>query len=102
VLFYGFSMFYKFAPRRYTRWREVWFSALLVTVALQLLQKLFVLYTTNVTDFNRLYGTLGSVVALLMYIYLAGSVVLFCGCIAASIYEVKMHLTDQSERSTAR
>jgi Ca2+-transporting ATPase len=102
VLFYGFSMFYKFAPRRYTKWREVWLSAILVTLALQLLQKLFVLYTTNVSDFNRLYGTLGSVVALLMWIYLSGSVVILGGCIAASLYEVNMHITDQSERSTAR
>jgi Ca2+-transporting ATPase len=102
VLFYGFSMFYKFAPRRYTKWREVWFSALLVVLALQVLQRLFVLYTVNISDFNRLYGTLGSVIALLMWIYLSGSVVIFGGCLAAAIYEVQMHITDQSERSTAR
>lgn len=102
VLFYGFAMFYKFAPRRYTKWREIWFSALLVVLALQLLQRLFVLYTVNISDFNRLYGTLGSVVALLMWIYLSGSVVIFGGCLAAAIYEVRMHITDQSERSTAR
>lgn len=102
VLFYGFAMFYKFAPRRRTPFREIWFSAVLVTLLLQLLQHLFVYYATNLGDFNRLYGTLASVVALLMWIYLSGSVIIFGGCISAAQYEIGMHITDQSEASTAR
>lgn len=102
VLFYGFAMFYKFSPRRKTRFREIWLAALLVTLGLQALQGLFVFYATNLGDFNRLYGTLASVVALLMWIYLSGSVIIFGGCISAAQYEVGMHITDQSESSTAK
>jgi Ca2+-transporting ATPase len=102
VLFYGFAMFYKFAPRRRTPFREIWLAALLVTLGLQVLQSLFVYYATNLGDFNRLYGTLASVVALLMWIYLSGSVIIFGGCISAAQYEVGMHITDQSESSTAK
>ena len=102
VLFYGFSMLYKFAPRRRTTFREIWIAALLVTLGLQGLQRLFVIYSTNISDFNRLYGTLGSVVALLMWIYLTGTVIILGGCIAAATYEVKMSLSDQSEPTTAR
>jgi YihY family inner membrane protein len=101
VLFYGFAMLYKFAPRRRTTFKEVWFASLLVTMGLQGLQGLFVIYSTNIGEFNRLYGTLGSVIALLMWIYLSGSVIILGGCISAATYEVKMSLTDQSERSTA-
>lgn len=101
VLFYGFSMFYKFAPRRRTPYREVWLSALLVTLGLEGLQRLFVLYTTHFSDFNRLYGTLGGVVALLMWIYLSGSVIILGGCLAAAMFEVDMRITDQSEKSRA-
>ena len=102
VLFYGFSMFYKFAPRRRTPYRQVWLAALLVTFGLEGLQRLFVLYTTNISDFNRLYGTLGSVVALLMWIYLSGSVIILGGCLAAAMFEVDMHITDQSESERSR
>lgn len=88
VLFYGFTMFYKFAPRRRTSWSEVWFAALMVTIALQLLQYLFVLYTKNFYNFNRIYGTFGGVVALLMWIYLSGSVIVFGGCLSAAQADV--------------
>lgn len=101
VLFYGFLMLYKVAPRRRTLFREVWLSALLVTVGVDLLQRLFTLYTRNITNFNALYGTFGSVVALLLWIYLIGSIIIFGACLSAAQYEVKMSLADQSESAFA-
>jgi Ca2+-transporting ATPase len=95
-------MFYKFAPRRRTKLREVWLAALIVTLMLTVLKQLFLLYTTSIGDFNRLYGAFGSVVALLMWIYLSGSVIILGACISAAQFEINMHITDQSEPSTAR
>ncbi len=97
VLFYGFLMFYKFAPRRKTTFREVWVAAIFATVGLDALQRLFVLYTKNIGNFNALYGTFGSVVALLMWIYLSGSIIILGGCLSAAQHEIKLHLKDQSE-----
>lgn len=102
VLYYGFWMFYKFAPRRRTLFRETWVAALFATFGLYVLQQLFVLYTTSITNFNALYGTFGTVIALLLWIYLSGSVIILGGCIAAAQYEIRMQLTDQSESSQAR
>ncbi len=96
VLFYGFLMFYKFAPRRKTMFREVWVAALFATIGLDALQRLFVLYTTNIGNFNALYGGFGSVVALLMWIYLSGSIIILGGCLAAAQFEIRMQLKDQS------
>jgi Ca2+-transporting ATPase len=100
ILFFGLSIFYRVAPQRRTRFGEVWFAALLVTLGLRLLQWFFVLYATNITDFNRVYGALGGVVALLMWIYLSGSLIILGGCLSAAQWEIGMHLTDQSEKST--
>jgi YihY family inner membrane protein len=102
VLFYGLSMFYKFAPQRRTLFREVWASALFVTIALEVLQRLFVLYTTNITQFNALYGAFGSVVALLLWIYLSGSLIILGGCLSAARYEIEMSLSDQAISNHAR
>ncbi len=102
VLFYGFVMLYKFAPRRRTLFREVWFSALFVTLGVDVLQRLFTIYTRNITNFNALYGTFGSVVALLLWIYLIGSIIIFGACLSAAEYEVKMSLADQSESVWAK
>jgi YihY family inner membrane protein len=88
VLFYGLSMFYKFAPRRRTSLSEVWVAALVVALSLKALQRLFILYTTNFSHFNAVYGTLGGVVALLMWIYLSGSLIILGGCLCAAQSEV--------------
>jgi YihY family inner membrane protein len=102
VLFYGFAMFYKFAPQRRTTFREVWIAALFVTLGLDLLKRGFTLYTLNIGNFNALYGTLGSIVALLMWIYLSGSLIILGACLAAARYEIKMSIADQSESHRAR
>ncbi len=101
VLFYGFSMFYKFAPRRRTLFSEVWSGALLVTVGLHVVQRLFTLYTSNITNFNALYGTFGGVVALLMWIYLSGAVIILGACLCAARYEIRLKLTDQAHSNRA-
>ncbi len=88
VLFYGLLMFFKYAPRRKTHVKEVWAGALMGTVLLQALQKVFVIYWANFAKFNMIYGTLGSVIAVLMWIYLSGSVIIFAGCWCAAQYEV--------------
>ena len=102
VLFYGFIMFYKFAPRRRTTFREVWAAAVVVTLGLGGLQQGFLLYTARIGDFNSLYGAFGSVVALLMWIYLSGSVIILGGCLCAARWEILMHMSDQSESGVAR
>jgi Ca2+-transporting ATPase len=94
VLFYGFSMFYKFAPQRRTQLREVWSAAAVVTLGLNLLQSLFFLYTKNIVNFNALYGTFGSVLALLMWIYLSGSMILLGGCLCAARHEIEAQQKD--------
>ncbi len=102
ILFYGFAMFFKFAPQRKTMFREIWVGALFVTVGLDLLKQGFLLYTQNIGNFNALYGTLGSIVALLMWIYLSGSLIILGGCLSAAQYEIHMHITDQSESHRAK
>ena len=48
------------------------------------------------------YSRIDSIVALLMWIYLSGSLIILGGCLCAARYEIKMSLTDQSERNRAR
>jgi YihY family inner membrane protein len=89
VLFYGFSLFYTLAPHPLKRFADVWVAAVIVTLSLRGLQTLFVLYAKNYAKFNALYGALGGVVALLMWIYLSGSIIIFCACISAAQAEMK-------------
>lgn len=102
LLFYALALFYKFAPRRTTTFREVWLEAVWVTLALGGIQKLFVFYTGKVADFNNLYGAFGSVVALLMWIYFTGALIILGGCFCAARAEIKQGIADQAEDAHAR
>jgi YihY family inner membrane protein len=101
LLFYALVLFYKFAPRRTTTIREVWLEALWVTLSLGGLQKLFSIYAGRVGEFNLIYGTFGSVVALLMWIYLTGAVIILGGCFCAARAEIRQGLEDQAEQEHA-
>lgn len=97
LLFYALLLFYKVAPRRQTTVGEVWVEALWVTLALGGLQKLFIFYASNVVKFNVVYGTFGSVAALLMWIYLTGAVIILGSCFCAARSEIRRGISDQAE-----
>jgi YihY family inner membrane protein len=99
LLFYALMVFYKVAPRRKTTFREVWLEAFWVTLALGGLGKLFILFAGKAADFNRLYGTFGSVVALLVWIYCTGALILLGGCFCSARDEICRGLEDQAEPS---
>lgn len=86
LLFYGFLLFYKLAPRRRLNvtFRQVWLPALLVAVLIWIAQQIFVVYATNFGRFNALYGTFGGVIALMLWIYLSGMVIVFGACLCAT------------------
>ncbi|MDD5272847.1 MAG: YihY/virulence factor BrkB family protein [Methylovulum sp.] len=84
VVFIGLSLFYKLAPNRPTLFGEVWPAALCVTVLLQVAQSLFVVYLESFSTFNVVYGAFGGIMALLLWIYLSGCIVIFGACLCAA------------------
>ena len=89
MLLYGFLMFYKFAPRRKTQFSEVWVAAMFAVILLQVVQWLFVIYARHFYMFNVIYGAFGSIIALLVWIYLSGSIIIFGGCLSAANAQIR-------------
>jgi Ca2+-transporting ATPase len=86
ILFYCLLMFYRFAPRgRSATFKQVWPAALFAAIALKFCQHLFGFYLTQFITFNPVYGAFGTIMALLFWIYLSGVIVIFGGCIAATV-----------------
>lgn len=83
VVFGGTSAFYMLAPRREMRFREVAVPALVVTLLLGVAKSLFVVYLENFSSFNAVYGALGGVMALLLWIDISGALVIFGSCLCA-------------------
>ncbi len=80
-----FLMIYKFIPNTKTYWRYIWPGALLAAVCFEVGKSLFVYYVDNFADYEQLYGSLGSVVVLLVWTY-ASSFILITGAEFSSEY----------------
>jgi Ca2+-transporting ATPase len=88
ALFFGLSLFYRLAPRRPTRFAEVWIAALCATALLRTVETLFVIYLRDFARLNAVYGAFGGIMALLLWIYLSGCVFIFGACLCASQAEI--------------
>jgi Ca2+-transporting ATPase len=83
VVFFSLSLFYWLAPRRTTRFAEVWAAALCATILLRAAQSLFVIYLEHFATLNAVYGAFGGIMALLLWVYLSGCVFIFGACLCA-------------------
>jgi Ca2+-transporting ATPase len=93
VMFLGLSLFYWLAPRRPTRFAEVWPAALCATALLQAAGSLFVIYLKNFATLNAVYGAFGGIMALLLWIYLSGCIFIFGACLCAAGAEARIKTT---------
>ena len=80
-----FLLLYKFLPDAHTRWRHIWPGVLLAAVLFEIAKASFVLYLSEFADYRRVYGALGSVIALLVWVYLC-SLILIVGAEFAAQY----------------
>jgi YihY family inner membrane protein len=83
LVFFGLSLLYRLAPRRPTRFAEVWASALCATALLRAGERLFVIYLEDFATLNAVYGAFGGIMALLLWIYLSGCALIFGACLCA-------------------
>lgn len=80
-----FLVIYKFIPNTKTHWRYVWPGAVLAAILFEVGKGLFVFYVDNFADYQRIYGSLGSVVVLLGWTYVS-SFILIIGAEFSSEY----------------
>lgn len=77
LVFLVFLLMYRFIPRSDVRIRDAWLGALLAAVAWVILKELFALYLgSQFANYNAVYGTMGTVIALLTWIYFSSLVIL--------------------------
>lgn len=73
------AMIYYYGPYRKQRWRAVWPGALVATILWMLATLGFGWYVRNITNYNLLYGSVGTSIALLSWMYILALIALF-GC----------------------
>jgi membrane protein len=86
-----FLLLYKLIPNTRTYWRNVWPGALLAAVLFEIARTLFVLYLENFANYQLIYGSITSIIALLVWIYYSAYIIIL-GAEFTSQYS-RMHAT---------
>ena len=73
------AIIYYYGPYRKQSWRNVLPGAMLATTLWLVATSLFAWYVRNITNYNLLYGSVGTSIALLVWMYLLAAINLF-GC----------------------
>jgi membrane protein len=68
---------YRVLPMHRQAVREIWPGALVATLGLWLMREALELYFEELSDFGALYGSLGALMALLVFVYAASIVMVF-------------------------
>ncbi|MFC1871841.1 YihY/virulence factor BrkB family protein [Chloroflexota bacterium] len=71
-----FLLIYKYIPNTTIRWRDVWPGALLVAVLFEIARSSFVLYLDNFANYGLVYGSIASVIVLLVWIYFSAFILI--------------------------
>lgn len=64
------GLLYYLGPNRKQNWRNVWPGAWIATVLWLVATGAFAWYVRNIAEYNVMYGSIGAVIALLVWIYL--------------------------------
>jgi len=67
---------YKFIPNTKTYWRYIWPGALLSAILFEIAKNLFVLYLDHFASYESVYGSVASVIILLVWIYFSAFILI--------------------------
>jgi len=84
LMFYALTALYMLAPGMRIYFRQVWLAALCVTVSLQAGQSIFGNYVARIVNYNAIYGSVGALMLTLMWVYIAGALILLGSCFCAA------------------
>ena len=77
IVFLGFTLLYRFVPRCDVDFRDVWLASIMTAIAWTVAKEGFAFFVgTSFANYNAVYGTLGTVIALLTWIYISSIIVL--------------------------
>lgn len=95
VFAFAISFLYYFAPAVHYKWQFFSIGAIFATISSLGISYLFSFYVANFGTYNKLYGSIGVMIALMVWLYLISVVLLVGYSINASIHTVQyLHKID--------
>jgi membrane protein len=99
ALFIGLASLYRLVPAVRPTGREAVAGASLAAIGLVILEEAFSVYATRFADYDAVYGSLATVVAFLIFVYMSASIVLFGAEAAHAWPESEIRSDDGPQRA---
>jgi len=68
---------YSLMPYHRPGWRKIWPGLLTATLLIEVGKKAFVFYVDNISDMDAIYGSITSIIVLMLWLYYFGLVILY-------------------------
>lgn len=95
--FLVFLGIFRWVPNTFVPWKSAFWAALVAAIAFEITSSVFSWYVqSGLAQYSLIYGSLGTIVALMFWIYLNCLIVLFCAHLSAAI---KHHKETDDEHS---
>ena len=98
LAFVTFLVLYKFIPNTSVKLSNVWAGALLASLAFDFANLCFVWYVQNYGHYSLLYGSVGTILATLTWVYLSAIILLF-GALVTSRYSAYVESLPEHQHS---
>ncbi|WP_319272225.1 YihY/virulence factor BrkB family protein [uncultured Draconibacterium sp.] len=98
IFFFAFSFLYYMAPAKKTKWRFISAGGTLATVLSIIGFAAMSYYLNNFSQYNKLYGSIGTLLAILFLMYVMSLILLIGFELNASIYQAHTFQKDEDER----
>lgn len=85
IFFIVLFVLYRFAPHTHVKWRDVIFGSLFATIGWQTVSFAFSFYVDTLGNYSATYGSLGTVIILMIWFYISGIIIITGGVINAVI-----------------
>jgi membrane protein len=85
-----FLLLYKFIPNTKTHWRYIWTGALLAAVLFEASRNLLVLYLNNFAHYEMIYGSVVSIIALLIWMFFSAHILIFGAAFSAEYTRMRL------------
>ncbi len=98
LAFVTFLVLYRFLPNTSVKLSHVWAGALLASLAFDAANLAFVWYVQNYGHYNLLYGSVGTILATLTWVYLS-AIILLLGALVTSRYSAYVESLPEHQHS---
>jgi membrane protein len=91
-----FAFLYRFIPRRRVRWDAIWVAAFLGGGAWEIAKRVFAWYLDNLASYSLVYGSVATMIVLMLWVYLTGIIILLGAeiCVAFDDWMSKRSVED--------